>query len=88
MIGMSNIMSDEPKSSILRNAMKSGPQPLGAREVFTVPEACDYLRISKWTLYRLMNSHKLKTLKIGTRRLIRRDALETLMETLETEGRM
>src|SRR5690349_17057902 len=42
--------------------------------VLTAREACDYLRISKWTLYRLIRSGQIKTMKIGSRRLVRRQS--------------
>jgi excisionase family DNA binding protein len=38
--------------------------------VLTVPEACAMLRISRWTLYELIRSRQLETVKIGSRRVI------------------
>lgn len=55
------------------------------RAVLTAHEACDYLRISKWTLYRLIGGGQIKTMKIGNRRLVRRQSLELYMEEKEAE---
>ena len=55
-------------------------------ELLTVPEACDALRISKWSLYRLIQDRKLKTIKIGTRRLIAHDDLKILVGQLRAEA--
>jgi len=38
--------------------------------VLTVPEASKALRVSRWTLYDLIRSRALETIKIGRRRLI------------------
>jgi excisionase family DNA binding protein len=51
--------------------------------VLTVREACDYLRVSKWTLYRLIGRRQIKTMKIGNRRLVRRRSLEAYMDERE-----
>src|SRR5438874_2515443 len=45
--------------------------------VLTVAEACAVLRISKWTLYELIRSRKLRTVKIGARRVIPISAVHT-----------
>jgi len=36
----------------------------------TVDEAAERLRVSRWTLYNLIRSNQLRTVKIGRRRLI------------------
>ncbi|WP_246001524.1 helix-turn-helix domain-containing protein [Allorhizocola rhizosphaerae] len=51
-----------------------------------MPEACALLRISRWGLYRLIHSRQLKTIHIGSRRLIPRDAVLDLIEKLGQEG--
>lgn len=53
--------------------------------VLTAREACEYLRISKWTFYRLVRSGQIRTMKIGNRRLVRRQSLEAYMEVKEAE---
>ena len=74
-----------PRSTVLRDAL-AGTKPATptGNGVFTVEEACQYLRISKWTLYRLIQSGKLKTIKIGSRRLVRVQSLHEFVEQLET----
>ncbi len=54
-------------------------------ELLTVPEAADRLRISKWMLYNLIRSHRLRTVKIGNRRLIRPSAISAYLTQLEEE---
>lgn len=39
-------------------------------EVLTVDEAAARLRVSRWTLYNLIRSDQLRTVKIGRRRLV------------------
>lgn len=55
-------------------------------ELLTVAEACEALRISKWSLYRLINEHRLRTIQIGARRLVPRDELHDLLQRLRSEG--
>lgn len=40
------------------------------RAVFTVPEACAYLKISRALFYKLVAADKLHTFHVGTRALI------------------
>jgi excisionase family DNA binding protein len=58
-------------------------QPL----VVTVPEACTLLRVSRWTVYQLIRTGKLETVKLGTRRLAPVSALYELLATLGGEER-
>ncbi len=58
----------------------------GAPVVLTVPEACEVLRISRWTLYQLIRSRKLTTIQIGRRRLIAETAVQGLLDRLQDEG--
>lgn len=51
--------------------------------VITVDEAAKKLRISRWTLYTLIRSNRLKTIKIGRRRLIPVDALAECVDNLK-----
>jgi excisionase family DNA binding protein len=39
-------------------------------EVLTIDEAAARLRISKWSLYNLIRSHQIRTIKVGRRRLV------------------
>jgi excisionase family DNA binding protein len=63
----------------------SGDIPSPA-SVLTVEEASRQLRISRWSLYKLINARKLKTFKIGHRRLITSDAVADLIKYLQEEG--
>lgn len=51
--------------------------------VITVDEAAKKLRISRWTLYTLIRSNRLKTIKIGRRRLVPVDALAECVDNLK-----
>ena len=73
-----------PRSTTLRDALAGGkPSTRPSSAMLTVDEACEYLRISKWTLYRLIQTGKLKTIKIGSRRLIRTVSLQEFVDRLE-----
>ncbi|WP_327109482.1 helix-turn-helix domain-containing protein [Nonomuraea glycinis] len=50
--------------------------------VLTVDEAAQRLRISRWTLYTLIHSNQLRTIKIGRRRLVPVDALTDCIKNL------
>ncbi len=55
-------------------------------ELLTVPEAAQRLRVSKWMLYNLIRSRQLRTVKIGSRRLIRVSAIAAYLAELEDEA--
>jgi excisionase family DNA binding protein len=55
------------------------------RPLLNIDEACDILRVSRWTLYRLINERRLETIKIGSRRLVPVQALQDLIERLREE---
>lgn len=59
---------------------------LGEPMLYTVAEACMKLRISRWTLYRLIHSQQLLTIKIGRRRLIPAAAITAYVERSLAEG--
>jgi excisionase family DNA binding protein len=54
-------------------------------ELLTVPEAAERLRISKWMLYNLIRSRKLRSIKIGDRRLVPVAAIRAFVAELEDE---
>lgn len=54
--------------------------------LITIPEACAALRISRWSLYQLINKRRLKTVRIDRRRLIATTDLTALVEELRAEG--
>lgn len=51
--------------------------------VLTISEACEVLKISKWTLYRLIHSQQLKTIKIGSRRVVSVESIRRFVSNLE-----
>lgn len=50
------------------------------RIYISIREACSALRVSRSTIYRLMDGGHLQAVKIGRRRLIRREAIAALVE--------
>jgi excisionase family DNA binding protein len=54
--------------------------------LLTIDEVADLLRVSRWSVYRLIWSEQLLTLKIGRRRLVRPAALAECMSTLNDGG--
>lgn len=54
--------------------------------VLTVDEAAERLRVSRWTLYNLIRSNQLRTVKIGRRRLVPVDALAEYLNQLVEEA--
>jgi excisionase family DNA binding protein len=50
--------------------------------LLTVDEAADYLRVSRWTVYNLIRSNQLRTVKIGRRRLVTLAALAECVDSL------
>lgn len=51
--------------------------------LLTVQEAADRLRIGRWSVYNLIRSNQLRTIKIGRRRLITPAALAECIAMLE-----
>ena len=51
--------------------------------LFTIDEAAAQLRVSRWTVYNLIRSGQLRTIKIGRRRLVPTDALSECLEHLK-----
>ncbi|MEV5570522.1 helix-turn-helix domain-containing protein [Spirillospora sp. NPDC052269] len=54
--------------------------------VLTVDEAAERLRVSRWTLYNLIRSNQLRTVKIGRRRLVPVEALADYVGHLMEEA--
>ena len=54
--------------------------------LFTIQEAADRLRVSKWSVYNLIRAHQLRTVKIGRRRLVTPDALAECIKLLGEEA--
>jgi excisionase family DNA binding protein len=51
--------------------------------LFTIDEAAAKLRVSRWSVYNLIRSGQLQTIKIGRRRLVPLDALTECLEHLK-----
>lgn len=54
--------------------------------VLTVPEAARALKISRWSIYQLIRTRRLATVKIGRRRLVPATALQDLIGRLDEEA--
>ena len=54
--------------------------------LLTINEVADLLRISRWSVYQLIWSGQLRTLKIGRRRLVRPSALVACVDILDQEA--
>lgn len=53
--------------------------------LLTIDEAREVLRISRWSLYKLINARQLKTIKLGQRRLVPADDLHRFIDELRQE---
>ena len=53
--------------------------------LLTVDEAASRLRVSRWTVYNLIRSNQLRTIKIGRRRLVPPAAIGECVELLGKE---
>jgi excisionase family DNA binding protein len=51
-------------------------------DVLTIDEAAEQLRVSRWTLYNLIRTNQLRTIKIGRRRLVPASALTECLDQL------
>jgi len=71
-------MSMSPDTSTPRGEAQQG--------LLTITEAGEALRISRWSIYRLINAGKLRTVRIDRRRLIAPADLSALIEELRAEG--
>jgi excisionase family DNA binding protein len=49
-------------------------------------EAAEWLRVSRWSVYALINSNQLGTVKIGRRRLVSPDALHECVARLDEDA--
>lgn len=54
--------------------------------LLTLDEVADLLRISRWSVYQLIWSGQLRTLKIGRRRLVRPSAFAECVNLLDQEA--
>ena len=68
------------------NMITKSSDPHSRPTVLTVTEACESLRVSKWTLYQLMRSRQLESIRIRRRRLIPLTAIHDLVSRLGDES--
>lgn len=54
--------------------------------LLTIDEVADLLRISRWSVYQLIWSNQLRSLKIGRRRLVRPSALAQCVALLDEKA--
>ena len=55
-------------------------------KLISIDEACEYLGLGRWSVYKLINQNKLKSVKIGKRRLVPMSAIRAFIKSLEAEG--
>ena len=65
--------------------MTSREDNLEQHDLLTVPEAAARLRISRWLVYELIRSRRLRTVKIGARRLVPAQAIQECIALLLEE---
>jgi excisionase family DNA binding protein len=63
-------------------AFTPSPDSMGPGALLTVDEACDMLRVSRWSFYRLVQTKQLRTFKLGSRRLVQRGDVQRLIAQL------
>lgn len=62
------------------------PEPESSpRLLLTIDEAARQLHVSRWSVYNLIRANKLRTVKIGRRRLVTPAALTACVEHLAEE---
>ncbi len=54
-------------------------------QLFTVSEVCEKLKLGRNTVYNLINANKIKSVKVGTRRLFRTSDLVEFIGSMEDE---
>ena len=55
-------------------------------ELLTIPQTCQRLQVSRWSVYRLIHDRQLATVQIGRRRFVARGDLNTYLASLRTVG--
>ncbi len=54
--------------------------------LLTIEETTEWLRVSRWSVYNLIRANQLRTIKIGRRRLVSRDALDECVALLAEDA--
>jgi excisionase family DNA binding protein len=55
-------------------------------KLLSIDQVCEHLNLGRWSVYRLINQNRLKSVKIGKRRLVSASAVRAFVEKLEQEG--
>jgi len=76
----------QPRSQALRNALGKPKDSAANEQMLSVAEAHKRLGISRHTLYRLIRTGELVSVKIGSRRLISPRAIVKFIRQLEEEA--
>jgi excisionase family DNA binding protein len=85
---MNNVM---PRATVLRpyvnvkSKFEEEAVLAGPIHMLTIPEACKSLHVSKHLVYKLINEGRLKSVRIGRRRLISSASIARLIAQLEAE---
>lgn len=59
--------------------------PQVSSPLLTMTEAADYLRVSRRTLYRLLDQKRFPTVLVNSRRMVKRDALDAFVERTQSK---
>jgi excisionase family DNA binding protein len=68
------------------SAQDAAVNDVGAKLVYSVTEAAALLSVGRTTVYQLIGSGELRSVKIGTRRLVARRDLEAYVQALCSAG--
>jgi excisionase family DNA binding protein len=77
----------QPRSKALREALEWARLHESEQDLLTIKQACRRLMVSRKTLYKYMDSGKLSSVHMGTRRLIPMRGIPKLLDLLEEEER-
>ena len=55
-------------------------------KLMSIDEACRQLGLGRCSIYKLINQNRLKTVKIGSRRLVSQNAIQAFIANLEAGG--
>lgn len=66
-----------------RNPVDGNSTPGREQRLFTIPQAADVLSLGKSTVWQLVHSGRIESVKIGTARRIRREALDAYVNSLQ-----
>jgi excisionase family DNA binding protein len=79
-------MVTRPDSSGAISTGDAQALPHDPLQLLSVDDVCKLLRVSRWQVYRLVNSRELATIQINRRRLFRRLDLQRYIDSLSGAG--